>query len=76
MVEDNPEWKFNLVTNEEQEKFLRETDDEIVQLAHKSFQLLNPKNGADERTLTVSPCCIITGMYLDIDRAVRILTKF
>ena len=41
MVEDNPEWKFNLVTNEEQEKFLRETDDEIVQLAYKSFQLLN-----------------------------------
>lgn len=68
MVEDNPEWKFNLVTNEEQEKFLRETDDEIVQLAYKSFQLLNPKNGAGRADVwRYAVLYYHGGMYLDMD---------
>jgi len=68
MIEDNPEWKFNLVTNEEQEKFLRDTDDEIVQLAYKSFKLLNPKNGAGRADVwRYAVLYYHGGMYLDID---------
>ena len=68
MIDDNPEWQFNLVTNEEQEKFLRETDDEIVQLAYKSFKLLNPKNGAGRADVwRYAVLYYHGGMYLDID---------
>ena len=68
MIEDNKEWQFNLVTNEEQEKFLRETDDEIVQLAYKSFKLLNPRNGAGRADVwRYAVLYYHGGMYLDID---------
>jgi len=68
MIEDNPDWKFSLVTNEEQEKFLRETDDEIVQLAYRSFKLINPKNGASRADIwRYAVMYYHGGFYLDMD---------
>jgi hypothetical protein len=68
MIEENPDWKFKLVTNEEQEKFLRETDDEIVHLAYRSFKLINPKNGASRADVwRYAVMYYHGGFYLDMD---------
>ncbi len=64
----NPNWKFNLMTDDDVIQWFENTQDDIVQIAYKSYKLINPKIGAARADIwRYAIIWYYGGIYLDID---------
>ncbi len=69
MRQNNPNWTFNLMTDADIiEWFENTTNDEIVQIAYKSYKLINPEIGAARADIwRYAIIWHYGGIYLDVD---------